>query len=97
MDQLTDEVLAERASKGNREAFDALVLRYQFSAVLMAQSVLRNFELAKDASQNAFAKAYFRLSSFRKDSKFKTWFFRIVLNEAKDVLRKEKSRGLFRF
>ena len=93
----TDEVLAESAGQGNREAFDHLVRRYQYQAVSVAQSVLGNMELAKDASQNAFAKAYFALKSFRGDSKFKTWFYRILINEAKDVLRKEKARGLFRF
>ena len=99
MDALTctDEVLAQSASQGNREAFDSLVRRYQFKAVSVAQGVLGNLELAKDASQNAFAKAYFGLKGFRGDSKFKTWFYRILVNEAKDVLRKEKARGLFRF
>ena len=64
---------------------------------MIAQTVLRNFELAKDSSQNAFVKAYLGLKNFREDAKFKTWFYRIVMNEAKDALRKEKSRGLFKF
>ena len=93
----TDEALVDSARLGHREAFDALVRRYQFQAVSIARGVLGNSELAKDASQNAFAKAYFGLKSFRGDSKFKTWFYRILINEAKDVLRKEKARGLFRF
>lgn len=99
MDAVTqpDEILVRKAREGDREAFDALVRRYQLQAVLMAQTVLRNFELAKDASQNAFAKAYFGLKGFREQAKFKTWFFRIVLNEAKDVRRKEQARGMFRF
>ena len=94
---LSDEVLIVKARQGDRDAFGTLVLRYQAQAILIAQSVLRNLELAKDASQNAFAKAYFGLSRFRGDAKFKTWLFRIVVNEAKDTYRKEKARGLFRF
>ncbi len=94
---LSDEALVARARQGNRDAFGALVLRHQTQAVLIAQSILRNLELAKDASQNAFAKAYLGLGRFREDAKFKTWLFRIVMNEAKDVYRKEKSRGLFKF
>ena len=94
---LSDEALVEKARQGDRDAFGLLVLRYQAQAVLIAQSVLKNFELAKDASQNAFTKAYFGLARFREDAKFKTWLFRIVLNEAKDVYRKEKTRGLFKF
>ena len=97
MPALSDEALVARARQGNRDAFGALVLRHQTQAVLIAQSVLRNLELAKDASQNAFAKAYLGLSRFREDAKFKTWLFKIVINEAKDVYRKEKSRGLFKF
>lgn len=93
----SDEALVAKARQGDRDAFGVLVLRYQSQAVLMAQGILRNFELAKDASQNAFAKAYFGLARFREDAKFKTWLFRIVMNEAKDAYRKEKARGLFKF
>ena len=94
---LSDEALVARAREGNRDAFGALVLRHQAQAILIAQNILRNLELAKDASQNAFAKAYLSLGRFREDAKFKTWLFRIVMNEAKDVYRKEKARGLFKF
>ena len=93
---LSDETLVSKACRRDRKAFDALVLRYQSQAILVAQGILKNFELAKDASQNAFAKAYFGLNHFRSDAKFKTWFFRIVLNEAKNIYRKEKARGLFK-
>src|SRR3989338_8686721 len=94
---LSDETLVTQAREGSRDAFGVLVSRYQLQAIMMAQGVLRNSESAKDASQNAFAKAYFGLARFRGDAKFKTWLFRIVLNEAKDVYRKEKARGLFKF
>ena len=93
---LSDQALVTKAREGDRSAFDALVLRHQARAVLIAQSVLRNFELAKDASQNAFAKAYFGLGRFRQEANFKTWLFKIVLNEARDIYRKEKSRGRFK-
>lgn len=91
-----DEVLVHKAREGNPAAFDALVLRYQYKAVALAYGILRRQEFAKDASQNAFVKAYFGLKSFKEDARFKTWLFRIVINEAKDMLRKEKSRGLFK-
>lgn len=98
MDSLQpDELLVRRARDGSPDAFDALVLRYQYKAVAIAYSVLKNMELAKDSSQNAFVKAYFHLKQFKENAQFKTWLFRIVVNEAKDMLRKEKSRGLFKF
>jgi RNA polymerase sigma-70 factor, ECF subfamily len=94
---LSDQVLAAKAREGDKNAFDALVLRHQTRAILLAQGVLKNFELAKDVSQNAFAKAYFGLKNFRAEANFKTWLFKIVLNEARDAYRKEKARGLFKF
>ena len=63
---------------------------------MIANGVLRNFELAKDASQNAFVKAFFNLKHFREEARFKTWLFRIVMNEAKDLYRRGKSRGRFK-
>jgi len=91
-----DATLVRKAREGDRDAFGILVRRYQVQAVMMAQTVLKNMELSKDASQNAFVKAYVGLKNFREDSQFKTWLFRIVLNEAKTTYRKEKSRGWFR-
>ena len=94
---LSDEILVVRSRQGDRNAFGVLVVRYQSQAVSIAQSILRNLELAKDASQNAFTKAYFGLDRFQGEAKFKTWLFRIVINEAKDSYRREKARGMFRF
>jgi RNA polymerase sigma-70 factor (ECF subfamily) len=94
---LSDQALVTKAREGDKSAFDALVLRYRAQAILVAQSVLRNFELAKEASQDAFVKAYFGLKHFREEANFKTWLFKIVINEARDVYRKEKARGLFKF
>jgi len=87
-----DDVLVDQALAGDREAFDALVLKYQDQAVSIANIVLKNFDLARDAAQNGFAKAYFNLKSFRKDASFKTWLVRIVMNEAKSIRRKERLR-----
>lgn len=96
LDQKSEQDLVREAREGNRESFSALVRLYQERAVMMANTVLRNSELAKDASQNAFVKAYFGLKNFRDEAQFKTWLFRIVINEAKDTYRKERSRGFFK-
>ena len=87
----------EKARGGDRDAFNVLIRRYQDRAVLISQGVLRNWELSKDSTQNAFVKVYFGLKNFRRDAQFKTWFYRVVMNEAKDMLRRERSRGLFKF
>lgn len=90
-----DEVLVTRAREGDSAAFDVLVTRYQHQAVSIAFSVLRDWEVAKDASQNAFMKAFFGLKHFRQESAFKTWLIRIVLNEAKNAARKDRLRRFF--
>ncbi len=95
LDAVSDEMLVEQARAGSQDAFNALVIRYQDQAVAIAQGVLRNFDLARDAAQNGFAKAYFGLKNFRRDASFKTWLTRIVMNEAKTVLRKELRGGFF--
>lgn len=93
----TDEELVKRSVEGSRSAFDRLVCRYQDQAVAIARSVLGNFDLAKDAAQNAFAQAYFNLKGFRGTSQFKTWLIRIVINEAKNLRRKERFWNFFAF
>ena len=92
---IADEALVEKANKGDRTAFDMLVMRYQRQAVSIAFSILKNWEVAKDASQNAFMKAFLGLKNFRNESAFKTWLVRIVLNEAKNASRKDRFRRLF--
>ncbi len=94
---VSDQELVRKARGGDRDAFGALVLRYQEQTVMIANSILRNMEQAKEASQNAFVKAYLALSRFREEAQFKTWLFRIVINEAKDVRRRESARGFFKF
>ncbi len=73
---------------GKEQAFDELVKRHMQKAVELAYVVLGNYEDAKDASQEAFVKVYGALKDFRMQSKFSTWFYRILLNTAKDFLRK---------
>jgi RNA polymerase sigma-70 factor, ECF subfamily len=90
--KISDAVLVVKAQEGVREAFDVLVLRYQDQAVAVAQSITKNFYMAKDAAQNAFAKAYLGIRGFRGDAQFKTWLIRIVLNEAKSLMRSERAR-----
>ena len=92
---MADGILVTKACEGDSRAFDALVLRYQHLAVSIAFSILKNWEVAKDASQNAFMKAFLGLKNFRNESAFKTWLVRIVLNEAKNASRKDRFRRLF--
>ncbi len=67
-----------------------LVKKYQNIAVNIAYSLTRNRMDAEDAAQESFLKIYGSINSFRGDSKFSSWLYRIVVNKAYDLLRKRK-------
>lgn len=75
--------------QGREQAFDELIRRHMEKAMQMAYVILGNYEDAKDVSQEAFVKAYRSLRLFRMQAKFSTWFYRILMNAAKDFLRKK--------
>ena len=82
----TDLELVRRAQRGERGAFDLLVLRYQHRVVKLVARLLRDPTEAEDVAQDAFVKAYRALGSFRGDSAFYTWLYRIAINTAKNYL-----------
>lgn len=91
-DQPDDRLLVAQAAQGEREAFGLLVRRYQDRAFNLAYQVLRNRDDALDVAQEAFAKAFVSLASFKGEATFTTWLHRIVVNLAIDTLRR-KQRG----
>jgi len=88
-----DRVLVERARGGELDAYRQLVEKYQSRAHSIALGVIGNKEDAEDIVQDAFLKAYRNLSSFRGQSSFYTWFYRIVFNLAIDLSRKRYRRS----
>lgn len=79
-----DKILVERTIKGDQKAFEVLVRRYQGKiAAVIARSV-RDPDKVRDLTQEAFIKAYRALGSFRGDSAFYTWLYRIAINTAKN-------------
>jgi len=84
-----DGELVERARQGNREAFRALVERYQRKVAALALGMLRNREDALDIVQDTFTKAYQSLDKFKGDSSFYTWIYRIGVNLCIDHQRRE--------
>lgn len=87
-----DDELIRAAQKGDRQAFDALVRRYDRSVLRLALHMLGNEQDAQDVHQEAFLKAYRHLSNFRFECSFYTWLYRIVTNLCLDQLRRRKSR-----
>lgn len=81
-----DQLLVERAQRGDRHAFDLLVLKYQQKIVSLVMRYVRDPTEALDVSQEAFVKAYRALPGFRGESAFYTWLYRIAINTAKNYL-----------
>ena len=73
-----DLTLVRRAKKGDYRAFDLLVLKYQSRIVSIAFKFVKEIQLAEDISQESFIKAYRSIDSFREESAFYTWLYRIT-------------------
>jgi RNA polymerase sigma-70 factor (ECF subfamily) len=90
----SDKKLVERVQKGDKVAFDLLVLKYQHKIVNLVMRYVRDPELALDIAQEAFIKAYRALPRFRGDSAFYTWMYRIAVNTAKNHLAAQRRRPM---
>ena len=82
--------LVRRAKRGDVQAFEELVRRYDRNVFRIAQHITQNREDAEDVVQEAFLKAYRNLAKFQEQSKFYTWLVRIAVNEALMKLRRKK-------
>src|SRR5678816_4231606 len=87
---VTDLSLVHRVQRGDKAAFDALVLKYQHKVVKLVMRYVRNPAEAEDIAQETFIKAYRALPQFRGDSAFYTWLYRIAVNTAKKSLMELK-------
>ena len=85
-DREIDQQLVERAQQGDKQAFDLLVIKYQRKLARLLSQFIRDASEVEDVTQEAFIKAYRALPSFRGDSAFYTWLYRIGINTAKNFL-----------
>jgi RNA polymerase sigma-70 factor (ECF subfamily) len=89
-----DSKLVKRVQKGDKGAFDLLVMKYQHKIVNLVMRYVRDPELALDITQEAFIKAYRAIPRFRGDSAFYTWMYRIAVNTAKNYLAAQRRRPM---
>jgi RNA polymerase sigma-70 factor (ECF subfamily) len=81
-----DSQLVERVQKGDKRAFDLLVIKYQHKIYALVSRLVNDHAEVQDVTQEAFIKAYRALPNFRGDSAFYTWLYRIAVNTAKNYL-----------
>jgi RNA polymerase sigma-70 factor (ECF subfamily) len=90
----SDMMLVERVQQGETAAFDLLVIRYQHKVLKLIMRYVHDAVEAEDVAQEAFIRAYRALPSFRGDSAFYTWLYRIAINTAKNALVANRRRPI---
>ena len=91
-EQNSDQALVARVQRGDKHAFDLLVLKYQHRIMKVLSRYLYDQEDVMDIAQEPFIKAYRALPTFRGDSAFYTWLYRIAINTAKNHLVAQSRR-----
>ncbi len=91
-DREVDQLLVERAQRGDKYAFELLVVKYQRRLARLISRFVRDAAEVEDVTQEAFIKAYRALPGFRGESAFYTWLYRIGINSAKNYLLAAKRR-----
>ncbi len=85
---MEERALIEQVLRGDRGAYAELVRANQGKVLRLCASLLGNESEAEDAAQEIFLKAFHSLASFRRESAFSTWLYRIAVNRCRDLLRK---------
>jgi len=92
-DREIDQLLVERVQRGDKQAFGLLVSKYQRKLGRLLSRLIRDPAEVEDVAQETFIKAYRALPSFRGDSAFYTWLYRIGINTAKNYLVSQGRRA----
>ena len=85
-DRELDQQLVERVQRGDKRAFDLLVVKYERRLARLLSRFVRDKHEVEDIAQETFIKAYRALANFRGDAAFYTWLYRIGINTAKNYL-----------
>ena len=93
-DRELDQALVERAQRGDKRAFELLVMKYQRKLGRLLSRMVRDAAEVEDITQEAFIKAYRALPQFRGESAFYTWLYRIAVNTAKNYLVARKRQPI---
>ena len=91
------EELIDQLKKGDQSSFSALVTKYQDLVYNTALGIVQNAEDADDITQEVFVQVYLSVNSFKGESKFSTWLYRITISKALDHEKKKKRKKRFAF
>ena len=87
-----DLALVKRVKAGDCQAFDLLVFKYQSRLISTAFKFVKDIQIAEDIAQESLIKSFKSINSFREDSSFYTWVYRITVNTAKNFLISKKRK-----
>lgn len=90
---MTETHLVARAQQGDLPAFEELVKKYQREIYHLACRIVHDAEEARDMAQQTFLQAYVHIRNFRHRSRFRTWLFRIAINQCYNFLKSRKKFG----
>jgi RNA polymerase sigma-70 factor (ECF subfamily) len=90
---MTDDQLVAQAQEGDLPAFEELVKKYQREVYGLACRMVSDAEEARDLAQQAFLQAFIHIKSFRRDAQFRTWLFRIAINQCYNFLKSRRKFG----
>ncbi len=93
MRKLSDLEIIDSIQKGNKDDFALLVDKYKDRAFNLLRRMLRNQMDAEEVLQDSFLKAFMSLNNFRRESKFSTWFYRIVYNTGLSFLASKRKKN----
>ncbi len=94
---MNEQELIELVKKKDRIAFKTLVDTWQEMVYNTALGILQNIEDAEDVAQEVFIQVFESISSFKGESKFSTWLYRITITKTTDHIRKKKRKKRFAF
>ena len=95
MNELSDAELIHRFRKGQTQAFNLLVWRWQKPLLNFLYRFLGNAQDAEDVNQKTFIKVYKKIAGLKETEKFQVWLYQVAANEARDQLRRRKRRSFF--
>jgi len=94
MKKLSDSELIALFKKGNNEAFEELVMRYQSHVYSYVLSITKNEESSQDITQDAFIRIFKKLKNYNDENKFKNWIFTLARNMTMDYYRKNGRKNI---